>query len=273
MVLPWVTTKADDPDASGRIGIEVHCSPFHFQMAADGPVIRDHAPRDRRAYLDELISRGKPSFGHLAMALLMCEKPLPHRLGGVPVTRKSFRQRLGRVGRQRPGSFAVVAEPYAFKRFGSTLAEYYERSVEPSYLYLRNRFMQFAHARCLAEELEMLGVTGRKALPTTVQWPEGFAEVFEFGYAGGPAARPREFDQINRIGGDQPHFNYPLRNVPEDAYKVVHSRGGPAGSADVARLTVQQAIREAFPGAIYRTWQRDGGFTSSEARRSTGRYV
>ncbi len=170
---------------------------------------------------------------------------------GVPVTRKSFRQRLGRVGRQRPGGFGLVAEPYAFKRFGSTLAEYYARSVEPSYLYLGNRFVQFAHARCLAEELEMLGVPGRKALPAAVAWPDGFADVFEFAYPGGPAARPREFDQINRIGGDQPHFNYPLRQVPEDAFKVVHSRGGPAGPADVARLTVQQAIREAFPGAIY----------------------
>ncbi len=170
---------------------------------------------------------------------------------GVPVTRKSFRQRLGRVGRQGPGSFGVVAEPYAFRRFGSTLAEYYAKSVEPSHLYLRNRFVQFAHARCLAEELDMLGVLGRKTLPQAVTWPEGFAEVFEFAYPGGPAARPREFDQINRIGGDQPHFNYPLRQVPEDAFKVVHSRGGPAGSADVARLTVQQAIREAFPGATY----------------------
>ena len=33
-----------------------------------------HAPRDRRAYLDELVARGKPSFGHLALALLMAEK-------------------------------------------------------------------------------------------------------------------------------------------------------------------------------------------------------
>ena len=31
------------------------------------------SPKDRRAYLDELISRGKPSFGHLALALLMGE--------------------------------------------------------------------------------------------------------------------------------------------------------------------------------------------------------
>ena len=32
-----------------------------------------HSPRDRRAYLEELIGRGKPSFGHLALALLMAE--------------------------------------------------------------------------------------------------------------------------------------------------------------------------------------------------------
>ena len=50
MVLPWVTTKADDPDASGRFGIgqktlhalggpiEVHCRLFHFRIEADGPV-------------------------------------------------------------------------------------------------------------------------------------------------------------------------------------------------------------------------------------------
>ena len=111
--------------------------------------------------------------------------------------------------------------------------------------------MQFTHARCLAEELEMLGITGRKSLPAAVKWPEGFGEVFDFAYAGGPAARPREFDHINRLGGDQPHFNYPLRSVPEDAFKVVHSRGGPTGPVNVARLTLQQAIREAFPGAIY----------------------
>lgn len=166
---------------------------------------------------------------------------------GVPVTRKSFRQRLGRVGRQRPGSFAVVAEPYAFKRFSSTLAEYYEKSVEPSYLYLKNRFVQFAHARCLAEELEMLST--EKVLPTNVTWPDGFDEVFDFAYDGSPAVRPREYDQINRIGGDQPHFNYPLRNAPEDAYKVVHNTGPEV--PPVTQLTMQQAIREAFPGAIY----------------------
>lgn len=33
-----------------------------------------HAPQDRRAYLDKLIAHGKPSFGHMGLALLMSEK-------------------------------------------------------------------------------------------------------------------------------------------------------------------------------------------------------
>jgi DEAD/DEAH box helicase domain-containing protein len=119
---------------------------------------------------------------------------------GVPASRKSFRQRIGRVGRTQTGCFAIIAEPYAFKRYGTTLQEYFEGSIEPSYLYLQNRFIQYAHARCLAEELDMLGVTGRKVPPGFVSWPEGFREIFDFAYVGSPAVRPRAFDSINPRG-------------------------------------------------------------------------
>ena len=165
---------------------------------------------------------------------------------GVPASRKSFRQRLGRVGRQKPGAFAILADPYAFRRFGLSLSEYYAASVEPSYLYLQNRFIQYAHARCLADELEMVGVHGRKTPPGFIDWPEGFREIFDFAYIGSPAARPREFDQIHRIGGDAPHYQYPLRNVAEEGFIV---QTGP--QRRVGNLTLQQALREAFPGAIY----------------------
>jgi DEAD/DEAH box helicase domain-containing protein len=170
---------------------------------------------------------------------------------GVPASRKSFRQRLGRVGRKKPGAFAIIAEPYALRRFGTTLAEYYANSVEPSYLYLQNRFIQFAHARCLADELEMLGVVGKKALPGFVSWPGGFKGVFDFSYVGGAAARPREFDNIHRVGGDAPHYNYPLRNVAEEGFIVATGGGASGPQRRVGSLTLQQAIREAFPGAIY----------------------
>ena len=256
-------TFVDSRQGAERLAVQTDyddlVKPYRSGYEAKDRARIEHALRDGRL-------RGVVSTSALELGI-----DIPHFVVGlnigVPVTRKSFRQRLGRVGRQSPGSFSVVTEPYAFRRFGSTLAEYYAKSVEPSYLYLGNRFMQFAHARCLAEELEMLGFTGRKALPTNVTWPDGFAEVFDFAYAGSPAARPREFDQINRIGGDQPHFNYPLRNVPEDAYKVVNTRRDPTESEWVAQLTVQQAIREAFPGAIYlhmaRGWRvRDWRSTS-----------
>jgi DEAD/DEAH box helicase domain-containing protein len=171
---------------------------------------------------------------------------------GVPNSRKAFRQRLGRVGRTRPGAFGVVAEPYAFRRYGATLAEYYAGSVEPSYLYLRNRFMQFAHARCLAEELELLGVTGRKLPPANVEWPEGFGEVLDFAHLGGGRARPREFDHLAKIGGDSPHYNYPLRNVAEENFVVAQGRSAEGGMPRrIGHLTLQQAIREAYPGALY----------------------
>ena len=80
---------------------------------------------------------------------------------------------------------------------------------------------------------------------------EGFKEVFEFAYIGGPSARPREFDPIHRIGQDAPHYNYPLRNIAEESFIVTTGggRGGPPRR--VGNLTLQQAIREAFPGAIY----------------------
>jgi|HubBroStandDraft_4_1064222.scaffolds.fasta_scaffold03219_6 hypothetical protein len=49
MVMPWLTTKDDDPTASGRFGIgqgtlgalggpiEIHCDPYHFAIEPEGP--------------------------------------------------------------------------------------------------------------------------------------------------------------------------------------------------------------------------------------------
>ena len=202
---------------------------------------------DRYAIEDALRSgalRGVVSTSALELGI-----DIPHFAFGinldVPSSRKALRQRVGRVGRSQPGIFAVLAEPLAFRRLGSTFQEYWDGSVEPSYLYLNNRFMQFAHARCLVEELENLGKK-HLALPDGVSWPSGFAEVFAFAGAGG--ARPPEFDPIHHIGGGEPHLNYPLRNVGEPSLTIVPSHGG----ADrIGTISLQQAIREAYPGAVY----------------------
>ncbi len=165
---------------------------------------------------------------------------------GVPQSKKAFRQRLGRVGRASPGIFAVFAPRHAFTQLGSSFQEYFEGSVEPSYLYLDNRFIQFAHAKCLMDESEQLGFSDAK-IPPGVQWPESFEKVYEAARPG--TRRPREFELIAQIGADSPHFNYPLRQVGEPNYKLKEgSRSDPEQIGDIA---LNQAIREAYPGALY----------------------
>ena len=168
---------------------------------------------------------------------------LPHlRVGfniGVPATRKAYRQRLGRVGRQAPGAFVIVAT----RRHGTSFQEYHEMSVEPSYLYLDNRFMQFAHGRCLADELEALRAPS--SLPAHVGWPSGFKDVYVAARPG--ANRSTEFDAVAELGGDTPQRNYPLRNVGEFNFEIkLHDNAESFGN-----MTQAQALREAYPGAVY----------------------
>lgn len=164
---------------------------------------------------------------------------------GVPATRKAYRQRLGRVGRNAPGAFVVVAPANEFRMYGTTFEEYHEMSVEPSYLYLDNRFMQFAHGKCLAIELESLGASSRT--PTQVDWPLGFTEMHAAARPGGN--RPREYDGIASLGGDSPHYNYPLRNVGEVNFQI--KQHDLMLDARLGEVNQRQALRECYPGATY----------------------
>jgi DEAD/DEAH box helicase domain-containing protein len=162
---------------------------------------------------------------------------------GVPNSRKSYRQRLGRVGRAGEGAFVVVANATAFSGFGTSFRDYHELSVEDSYLYLDNRFMQYAHARCLADELEAIGAPSN--LPATVNWPNGFEEVFVMARPGG--LRPPEFDPIASLGGDTPQRGYPLRNIGEISFRIAQGDG----SDSFGEVNQLQALRECYPGATY----------------------
>ncbi len=116
-------------------------------------------------------------------------------------------------------------------------------SVEPSYLYLDNRFMQFAHGRCLAVEQESLGAPSKT--PSRGIWPDGFRNMHAAARPGGN--RPPEFDAVAALGGDTPHYGYPLRNIGEANFQIkTHADGHSIG--DVNQL---QALRECYPGATY----------------------
>lgn len=204
-----------------------------------------YTPDERRSIEHQLRSgalRGVVSTSALELGIDFPSLSVGFNLG-LPPTRKAYRQRLGRVGRSDPGAFIVVGTPNEFRQYGTSLQEYHEMSVEPSYLYLNNRFMQFAHGRCLADEREALAAPS--SLPSRVDWPSGFGDAY---VAAGPTGnRAPEFDAIADLGGDSPHYGYPLRNVGERNFQIkIHDNADPLGDASQS-----QALRECYPGASY----------------------
>ena len=209
------------------------------------PYRAGYHPNDRKIIEQRLKSgnlRGVVSTSALELGI-----DIPHlRVGfnlGVPSTRKAYRQRLGRVGRNGPAAFVMIAPENAFSGYGTSFREYHEMSVEPSYLYLDNRFMQFAHGRCLSEELEAIGTSA--TTPSNVDWPQGFKDMHAMARSGGN--RAPEFDVVAALGGDTPHYGYPLRNVCELNFEI--KRGANADS--FGEVNQIQALRECYPGATY----------------------
>lgn len=164
---------------------------------------------------------------------------------GVPMSKKAFQQRVGRVGRAGPGVFAVIAEPSAFAKLGTTLQEFYEGAPEPSPLYLENPIIQFQNACCYLEEAGGADVQSR--LPADVSWPKGFEQAFDLAKPG--AIRPREIDHVAQHGVvGSPQLAFPLRRIGDGKFALrVHGAGGDIlGTIDDAK-----ALRETYPGATY----------------------
>lgn len=201
-------------------------------------------PRDRRdieAGLRSGTLRGVVSTSCLEQGIDISHFTVGLTLG-VPATRKSLRQRAGRVGRASEGVFAVVAPPSAFRQLGMTFSEFYLGAPEPSHLYLGNKFIQFQQARCLIEELG-----AGTELPADVNWPEGFAETFALAQPG--SVRPRELDaMVSLVGAGSPHLAFPLRRIGDVTYGLRHARGT---TDKIGTIEIDKAMREAYPGATY----------------------
>jgi DEAD/DEAH box helicase domain-containing protein len=163
---------------------------------------------------------------------------------GIPQTRKALRQRVGRVGRSAPGVFAVIAPRHAFAELGGSFAEFYNGAIEPCHLYLDNPLIQFQQACCLREEFAV--EDGVAALPDEVEWPEGFSQVFDLTEPGAP--RSPELDRIAMLGTGNPHLDYPLRRIGEGEFALRPVR---SPSTKIGTITLDKALREAFPGAVY----------------------
>ena len=208
------------------------------------PYRSGYVPTDRRAI--EKLLRENHLRGVVATSALELGIDLPQfGVGltvGVPPSRKSLRQRIGRIGRARRGFFAVIAPANAFAKLGSSLREYVTGPVEGSPLYLQNPFIQYQHARCMFEE-----GTADAAEEGCIElaWPPTFLEGLPLAQPG--ASIPRILEETALFGRARPHLAYSLRSMPGEQFVLRHAATGET----IGTIDHEKALREAYPGASY----------------------
>ena len=133
-----------------------------------------HSPRDRRAYLEELITRGKPSFGHLALALLMSEDlcRVVWTTNFDRVLEDASAKVLGSTGRLvtadlgEPGKFRRAFEEGRGPVYGKLHGDYHSEALKNTNAELREQDSEMRRSlidSCRAHGLAVVGYSGRDA--------------------------------------------------------------------------------------------------------------
>lgn len=202
---------------------------------------------DDRNEIQQALSRGQlvgvVSTSALELGLDIGEIDLVVMLN-VPASTKAFWQRLGRTGRRRPGVCLLIDTRGALLERSGQLGEYLRRPAEPSWLYLDNRYIQYANALCAASELRNHVDGGVNTTPYE-SLPESFRRLFD-NELNPTEAVPSDLYPLKQKGQADPHRAFPIRSGIEQGFQVKGPHGRPLGS-----LTFPQLLREAYPGAIY----------------------
>jgi DEAD/DEAH box helicase domain-containing protein len=161
-------------------------------------------------------------------------------------SRRSMRQRIGRVGRAGDSVFIIIAPQEQFAQFGETFTDYVRGPVEPTSLYTENRYIQYQHARCLGKELSAINEPMDAYLEEPITWPKGFDDLME--RIRDPMLH-QEFDDLNSLvirNYGNPHIAFGLRSVGEATYEIRTDEGRRIGS-----IAHSNGMKEAYPEGLY----------------------
>jgi DEAD/DEAH box helicase domain-containing protein len=156
-----------------------------------------------------------------------------------PPSGKSFYQRLGRAGRRRPALCILLDDQDKIQ----SLHDYISSPIEPNWLYLDNRYIQFANVLCAAKEMSFFGKSLSE--PSFKTLPPSFSRWLE-NELDPKAVVPTDLYPLKQRGQSDPHHEFPMRSAMEQEFRVVDINGSAIG-----RLTLSQSQREGYPGAIY----------------------
>lgn len=163
---------------------------------------------------------------------------------GPPPSVKAFRQRLGRAGRKRAATCLILDDKGLLADTDQRLAEYLTREPEPSWLYLENRYIQYANALCAAFELAARKADDRDLSPFR-SLPASFGLFLE-NERNPKEVIPDDLYVLKQRAQGGAHREFPIRSGVEKEFRVETPDAMPLGT-----LTLSQALREAYPGAIY----------------------
>ena len=133
-----------------------------------------HAPRDRRAYVDELIARGKPSFGHHALALLMLEDlcRIIWTTNFDRTVEDAAAERLGGTGRlvvadlKEPEKIRRAVDENRWPVYGKLHGDYHSDALKNTDAELRQQDAEMRRSLvdcCRRQGLAVIGYSGRDA--------------------------------------------------------------------------------------------------------------
>ncbi|MBI5016762.1 MAG: DEAD/DEAH box helicase [Deltaproteobacteria bacterium] len=162
----------------------------------------------------------------------------------APSSTKAFWQRLGRAGRRSAGTCLILDGERSILGSDGGLSGYLSRPAEPNWLYLDNRYIQYANALCAAQELKSTS-RARADLAEFSTLPDAFVRMLQ-NELDPCEAIPPDLYPLKQKGHGGPHREFPLRSAMEQNFQVI----GPL-ERRLGTLTLSQALREAYPGAVY----------------------
>jgi len=161
----------------------------------------------------------------------------------TPSSMKSLWQRIGRAGRRSHGCCIWLDGRAAVPDGDEGLQEYLSRPVEPNWLYLGNRYAQFGNALCAASEIRQVdGALDRFHFATL---PGEFL-AFLGNELNPTAPVATDLYPMKQEAQDDPRRAFPLRNGIEKSFRITTRQGDSRGE-----INLPQALREAYPGAVY----------------------
>ena len=191
---------------------------------------------------------------------------LPHSVGRI-------RQRAGRVGRNSPGRFIIVAPRHAFQFHEDSFETYWRQPVEPARLYPNNPNIKNTHGRCLAKETDLNGMERSIPSPTDA-WPEQLPQTLR------EIARGDHYAPEFQTGDpQQPHRN-DIRDAADGRARIVQAISGGETELLTSEVSRREAARDAYPLATYyhakqsysiEGWRESGGETVITARHAPPR--